>query len=291
MSRPRPFPVDSAEYPFADHWLERGGAAMHYVDEGAGTPVLMLHGNPAWSFLYREVVRGLEGRCRRLAPDYPGFGLSGHPPGYGYTPREHAGWVRALLDRLELERVVLVLHDWGGPIGLSLAVEEPERVAGLVVCNSWCWPPDLRMRAFSFAMGGVPHGKYLQLRRNFFARVVVPSAIHREERKRPEVLEAYTAPFPTPESRTGTWVFPRAIRASAEWVAGVERRLGVLREKPVEMVWGMRDPAFGREEYVEHWHRHFPGAPVDRIPDASHYVQEDAPERVVAAVERVLGRI
>jgi haloalkane dehalogenase len=90
VPRARKFEVDRAEYPFADRWLEREGSALHYVDEGSGPAVLMLHGNPTWSFLYRKVIKQLGGACRSIAPDYPGFGLSDHPPGYGYTPQEHA---------------------------------------------------------------------------------------------------------------------------------------------------------------------------------------------------------
>lgn len=133
----RSFSVDAHEYPFEDRWLERDGAIVHYVDHGRGPPVIFLHGNPTWSFLYRKVIRELPG-CRCIAPDYPGFGFSQAPAGYGYTPQEHAAWVRRLIDELRLERFILVVQDWGGPIGLSLAVEQAERVAGIVICNTWC---------------------------------------------------------------------------------------------------------------------------------------------------------
>jgi len=187
MPRTRKFEIDRAEYPFADRWLERGGSALHYLDEGSGPAVLMLHGNPTWSFLYRNVIKQLGGACRSIAPDYPGFGFSDHPPGYGYTPQEHAEWVRALIDAAGLERFVLVVQDWGGPIGLSIAVERPDAVVGLVILNTWAWPPDPRMAVFSLVMGG-PIGKYLHLRRNFFARKIVPSGIARAERRTPAIL-------------------------------------------------------------------------------------------------------
>lgn len=290
VPRTRKFEVDRAEYPFADRWLERGGSALHYVDEGSGPPVVMLHGNPTWSFLYRNVIKQLGGACRSIAPDYPGFGLSDHPPGYGYTPQEHAEWIHALIDDAGLKRFVLVLQDWGGPIGLSIAVERPEDVAGLVILNTWAWPPDPRMVVFSLIMGG-SIGKYLHLRRNFFARKIVPSGIARAERRTPAILKAYTDPFPTPASRTGTWVFPRAIRRSAAWLAEIERQLPRLRAKPVELVWAMKDVAFGREPIIQRWLSYFPGAPVDRLPEAKHYLQEDEPERVAAAVKRVVARI
>jgi haloalkane dehalogenase len=286
----RSFAVDANEYPFADFWFERHGVALHYLDQGEGMPVLMLHGNPTWSFLYRNIIRGLDGKCRCIAPDYPGFGYSEHPPQYGYTPVEHAQWVRALIDRLSLDPFVLVAQDWGGPIGLSIAVNAPDRIAGIVLCNTWCWPPLPNARLFSCIMGG-PLGKYLHLRHNFFARVMVPWGIHRRRAKTPAVRRAYTDPFPTSGSRIGTYVFPREIRKSSAWMKGIQDRLTALGAKPVEFVWSMKDPAFGKEYYIEKWRTYFPDAAVDRVWRASHYIQEDAPERIVAAVERILARI
>lgn len=288
-TRRRPFSVSQDQYPFSDHWFERDDAAIHYVDEGSGTPVLMLHGNPTWSYLYRHVIKELVGTCRCIAPDYPGFGFSEHPPGYGYTPQEHAAWVTALIDHLRLDGFILVVQDWGGPIGLSVAVDRPESVAGMVILNTWCWPPDWHLWSFSCVMGG-PLGKLLHLNRNFFARRMVPWGIARNDRKTPEVFKAYTDPFPTPQSRMGTYVFPRAIRKSATWLGSVEMKLPCLRGKPVEMVWAMKDPAFGKERYIQRWQGYFPDAAVDRVEDASHYLQEDCPDRVAAAVKRLLER-
>jgi haloalkane dehalogenase len=286
----RSFSVSEAAYPFQDHWFERDGVAMHYVDEGDGTPVLMLHGNPTWSFLYRDVIKGLTEACRCIAPDYPGFGFSEHPPGYGYTPQEHADWVTCLIDHLRLDPFILVVQDWGGPIGMSVAVDRPQSVTGLVILNTWTWPPDWNLWSFSCLMGG-PVGRYLHLRRNFFARRLVPWGIARKERKPPEVLRAYTDPFPTDKSRMGTYVFPRAIRKSASWLRSTEERLSRLCRRPVEMVWAMKDPAFGKESYIRRWQNHFPDAAVDRVQDASHYLQEDCPDRVAAAVRRLLDRV
>lgn len=286
----RRFPVNEMDYPFEDHWFEREGVAMHYLDEGEGIPILMLHGNPTWSFLYRDVIKQLRTDYRCIAPDYPGFGYSETPPDYHFTPQEHSEWIAALIDDLPLMRYVLVVQDWGGPIGLAAALKRPERLAGIVLLNTWAWKPDMAGWLFSHIMGGTP-AKYLHTHYNFFARRLVPAGISHEERKAPEILEAYTAPFPTPESRLGTWVFPWAISHSDAWLQGIEEGLESLRDKPVEMVWGMKDMAFGSERYIEHWHRYFPAAPVDRIPDASHYLQEDSPERVAEGVRRLLGQI
>lgn len=283
--------MDEREYPFESRWLERGGSAMHYVDVGKGRPVLMLHGNPTWSFLYRRVIRDLEGECRCIAPDYPGFGLSDHPEGYGYTPGEHARWVMELVDDLRLDGVVVVGQDWGGPIGLRTAVERSGRTAGLVMANTWCWAPDWRLRLFSRAMGGSTLGRWLQLEKNFFARRVVPLGIHRSERRTEAVLESYRRPFPDRESRRGTWAFPRAIRTFAGWLDATWRQAGGLDSLPVGLVWGMKDPALGREAYLDRWRERFRDASVDRVEDAGHYLQEDRPGRLASGIRRCLRRI
>ncbi len=290
VTRKRPFSVSESEYPFRDRWFERDGVSIHFVDEGKGTAVLMLGGNPTWSFLYRKVIKELSGKCRTIAPDYPGFGFSDHPPNYGYRPQEHAEWVKALIDHLNIGRFILVVQDWGGPIGLSIAVNRPSDVAGIVLCNTWCWPPFLNALIFSYIMGG-PIGKYLHLRHNFFARFIVPFGIFKRDVKTRNVLKAYTDQFPTPDSRIGTYVFPRQICKASSWLKRVEEDLSALQDKPVEIVWAMKDPVFGKEYYIKRWQSHFPDAHVDRIEDASHYLQEDSPERIASAVERLLESI
>jgi haloalkane dehalogenase len=284
----RPFVVDVSEYPFADHWFERDGAALHYVDEGAGLPVVLLHGNPTWSYLYRNVIKQLNGACRTIAPDYPGFGFSDHPPQFNYRPPTHAEWIRAFLDHLNLERFVLVIQDWGGPIGLSLAVEQPERVAGLVIANTWCWPlgGDVRLIAGLF---GSPVGKYFILQHNFFARQMIPLGLV-ASRHNAAVLQAYRAPFPTVESRRGTYVFPWALTHSDEWLTNIEAKLSRLSDKPVELVWGMQDPLLGRAAVIRRWQSHFPAARVERVAAASHFIQEDYPGLIADAVRRVLAQ-
>lgn len=282
----RPFEVRSSLYPFASRWFERSGTRIHYLDEGSGQPVLFLHGNPTWSFLFREVIRSLTPEYRCIAPDYPGFGFSSSPEGKGYTPREHTFWILKLLEALNLSSTVIVGHDWGGPIGLRLSVSTPLKLSGIVLCNTWCWAPDWWLGMFSRVMGG-RLGRLLIRRWNVFARWIVPMNIYRTKNRHPEVLEAYTRPFPTPESREPTWVFPRELLHSADWVEATRSRLDELGGPPVQLVWGMRDWALGYESYLRRWEAMFPDCGIDRVEDASHYVPEDRPERVAEAVRTV----
>jgi haloalkane dehalogenase len=272
--------------PFPPRWLRRDGAELHYVDEGRGMPVLMLHGNPTWSFLYRDVIRRLRNSFRCIAPDLPGFGYSRPPEGYGYTPQEHAAWVRVLLEELGLERFILAGQDWGGPIGLSQAVERPEQVEGLVLANTWCWPPFWDTRGFSLFMGSVL-GRWLTKRYNAFPRWILPLGMSRASRRNKSALRAYVRPFRDPEARLAVPELAKHIRGSADWLAGLEERLPVLGRVPMRLVWGMRDPIFGRQAYLQRWSAHFPRAGLDRVEGASHYMPEDAPERMAQGVRSV----
>ena len=167
------FTPDPDHYPFESRWFDSTVGPVHYVDEGAGPTVLLLHGNPDWSFLYRKIISALLPDVRCVAPDYPGFGLSCHPDGYGYTPGEHAEVVLELVDHLHLTDMVVMGQDWGGPIGMDVASRQPDRVKGLVMGNTWYWPVDTGpMAIFSRVMGSFPM-QWLILRRNFFVNPIM----------------------------------------------------------------------------------------------------------------------
>src|SRR5881398_1084864 len=225
--RPRPAWLPTDLYPFDSHFADVEGARVHYLDEGSGPPLLLLHGNPTWSFLYRELIKGLRGRYRCIAPDHPGFGLSRAAPGYGYTPREHAAVLEKLVLQLDLSEVTMMVQDWGGPIGFAVATRHPSRFAAFVIGNTWAWPKsDLGTQLFSRLLGG-PVGGYLILRRNFFVERIIPGNVKRRKLP-PAVMEAYRAPFPTPESRRPMHVFPREILGSRPFLAEIDERLAAL---------------------------------------------------------------
>jgi haloalkane dehalogenase len=278
----RPAWVPEALYPFEDRYAEIDGANVHYVDEGSGPPLLLLHGNPTWSFLYREIVRGLRDRYRCIAIDYPGFGLSTAPPGYGFTPAEHAGVVEQLVVQLDLRGVTMMVQDWGGPIGFSVATRHPDRFAAFVIGNTWGWPKsDPGTQVFARLLGG-PIGGYLILRRNAFVERIIPSNVKR--RTLPdEVMDAYRGPFPTPESRRPMHVFPREILGSRPLLGEIERGLPALRDRPALIVWPTRDVAF-RDPERRRWEELFPDHRTVTLEGAGHYIQEDAPEEIVAAI-------
>lgn len=281
-----PFDVDRTEYPFTSRWHEAEGARIHYLDEGSGSPVLLLHGNPTWSYLYRDVVRDLRGEARCVVPDYPGFGGSRAPEDYRFLPREHAARISRLVEHLGLRGAVLVGHDWGGPIGLSVVTEHPERFRAIVLCNTWCWAPDWMLWLFSVVLGG-SMGRYLCVHHNFFVRYLMPLGVTRW-RYRSAVPAAYRDPLRGPRRRRATWVFPRSIRTEVRWIRSVRERLGALRAPPVDLVVGEDDRVFGRPSVVQRWRKVYPTLSAHRVPGASHYLQEDRPEALTRVVRRRL---
>jgi haloalkane dehalogenase len=278
----RPTWIPERLYPFASRFAEAGGARVHYADEGEGPPLLLLHGNPTWSFLYRDVIRGLSDRFRCIAVDLPGFGLSQAPPGYGFTPAEHARVLERFVTRLDLTGVTMMVQDWGGPIGFAAASRHPGRFERFVIGNTWAWPKaDLGTQAFSRLLGG-PIGRRLIVQRNLFVERILPGGV-RLRRLPEEVMAAYRGPFPTPASRWPTAVFPREILGSRPFLAEVERGLGALRDRPVLLVWPTRDVAF-REPERRRWEAIFPDHRTVLLRGAGHYIQEDAPDAIVAAI-------
>jgi haloalkane dehalogenase len=286
----RSFQVSTAEYPFEDRWLSMRDGYIHYVDEGQGPTVLLLHGNPTWSYLYRHVICELRSTCRAIALDYPGFGYSKAPSGYRFTPQEHAEMLRDFIGILALKDLILVVQDWGGPIGLSYAVEHRDNLRGLVVMNSWAWEASVPQKLFSLVMGGWPLGYWLQTRRNFFATSIVPHGIYHKEKVVPSLRKAYIDPFPTIESRVPTWVFPRQIRRARRWLRELEARLSRLADLPAQILWGSQDePGFRKIEMMR-WQQHLRSHETEVLDDASHFIQEDRPDRITASIFRVLER-
>ena len=286
----RPFEVDPSEYPFKDRWLPYRDGYIHYIDEGQGPAVLLLHGNPTWSYVYRNIIKDLRGECRLIAPDYPGFGMSKAPSRYGFTPPEQSEAVAYLINNLELKNFVLVVQDWGGPIGINYAVRNRANLRGLVVMNTWAWQASFLQTIFSIAMGGWPIGYWLQTQKNYFAKSMLPDGIYHSEKVTESFRKAYTDPFPTPKSRKPTWIFPRQIRKARTWLADIEYKLPVLSDLPAQILWGTHDdPGFPLAD-MQKWQRYLKMNETETLDDASHTVQEDRPDRVVASIRRVLKR-
>ena len=271
-------------YPFASRWLDSSGGRVHYVDEGAGRPILMCHGNPTWSFLYRNVIRALRDRFRCVAIDMPGFGLSDRPPGYGYTPAEQAAVVGELIRALDLRDLIVLGHDWGGPIGLAAACADPQRVSGLVLGNTWFWPSDRRARVFSRVMSSRPLQRAI-LERNLFVERVLPAGVARTLSA--AEMEHYRAVQPTAAARVAVAELPRQIIAARPWLAelvtAVPRELGAKRAL---VTFPLRDVAFPAKSVLPRMRATFRDLEGVELQGAKHFFAEDAPGEVAAAIVR-----
>lgn len=286
------FIPDPGLYPFESRWFDSSRGRVHYVDEGSGPPILLCHGNPTWSFLYRDIIVALRDRFRCIAPDYLGFGLSARPAGFGYTIDEHARVMGEFVDHLGLgegpDGYLTMGQDWGGPISMAVAVERAERVRGIVLGNTWFWPTDvLTTKIFSRVMGSPPM-QWAILQRNFFVEQMIPAGT--EHRPTDAVMTHYRAVQPDPDARKGVARMPKELLAARPLLERLAREVPArLGAKPALFIWGMKDFAFRPGPSLPRMRATFPDHVVVELPTAKHFIQEDAPDRIAAAIVERFG--
>lgn len=283
--------LDLAAYPFVNRWVTLGPGRMHYVDEGQGRPILFVHGTPTWSFEYRHLIKALSGGRRTIAPDHFGFGLSDRPSGFPYTPDAHAAALAEFVSALDLRDITLVVHDFGGPIGLPLSLDDARRVSEVVIINTWMWSfeDDADMRRKASVAGSVV-GRFLYAYANFSLRVLAPSAYGDRRALTPAIHRQYLEVFRDREARvTVLHALARALLGSSAFYADLERRAPRLAELPVLILWGMKDSAFP-PRLLTRWQSLLPDATVVRLEQAGHWPHEEQPGQVIDAMTRWLLR-
>ena len=288
MAHIPPFQPDPRLFPFESKWLDSAVGPVHYIDEGVGDPILFLHGNPTWSFLYRGIVIRLRKSFRCIAMDYPGFGLSVHPENYGYTPAEHAEVVGELVRSLDLRDLIIMGQDWGGPVGMRVALDEIARLRGLVMGNTWYWPLDAwQLKAFAYVMGSAPMQTQI-LKRNLFVEKLMPLGVKFPLAE--EVMRHYREALPTPKSRIGVAELPRQLLEAGLWLGDLADQVAEkLANVPLLLVWGIGDILYPRT-FMERFREDFRLAAVHRL-DAKHFIQEDAPGEIAEAIEGFLSGV
>lgn len=267
------------EYPFASHWIEVDGGRMHYVDEGPkdGTPLLMVHGNPTWSFFYRQLIKAFSSEYRCVALDHIGCGLSDKPQDWRYDLVGHIQNLERLVLELDLREITLVVHDWGGPIGLGFARRHPERIARLVIMNTAAFVGPMPL---SLRVGRMPAlGPFLIRRLNAFAGLAPRLAVVRPLSK--AARAGYALPYRRAADRVAIARFVQDIPLSPEdpsWreLETIEDSLERYRALSACIVWGERDFVFTPWFRAE-WQRKLPPAAVCTIVDAGHWLLEDEP--------------
>jgi haloalkane dehalogenase len=276
--------LDRTLYPFVPRSFQTPDGVLRYIDEGEASPVVLVHGTPSWSFEWRAMVAALRATRRVLAPDHLGFGLSDKPAAAPYRPEDHARRLLAWFDHLDLREVTLVVHDFGGPIGLPLALQRSERIKAVVVLNSWLWPlgGDPRAARISRLVGSA-FGSFLYRQLNGSPRWLLPSAFADKRTLRKAVHRQYLAPFASRAERDAPWVLGRELTGSDAFYAQLWAQRAALADKPLTLVWGERDPMFGAAELAR-WSEAFPHARVVRLANAGHFPQEEAPEEVTRVI-------
>jgi len=272
------------DFPFAPRYVEVGGLRTHYLDEGMGEPILLLHGEPTWSFLYRSMIPPLRARFRCVAPDYVGFGRSDKLTDVSaYTFAFHSDWLERFVDGLGLADLTLVVQDWGGPLGLRYATRHPDRVTRLVVLNTGLMsgeaetlsPGLLKWREYALRTPDLPVGQ-----------VIRRSAVDRE-RISPAIVAAYDAPFATLESKAGPRAFPALIPTTPEAPGASEMRetREALRSwrKPALICFSDSDPVFS-PAVGRAFADLIPAARFSSIAGAGHFLQEEKGPEIAAKI-------
>jgi len=300
MFKRKPIDLESFRhlYPFKSHYLNLNGLKYHYVDEGSGQPVVMVHGNPTWSFYFRDLIKALSGQYRVIAPDHIGCGLSDKPDSktYDYKLKSRVDDLESLIENLKIkEKISLVLHDWGGFIGMAYALRHPERIGRFVLMNTAAFlPPEgkpiptilimirrlrllamLAVQGFNlFALGALFINSYKGLSKDVKAGLI--------------------APYNCWQNRIATLKFVQDIHLTENnpsygVVKQVDIKMKLFLNLPILICWGKHDFVFGLD-YLKEWQRRFPDADAHIFPEAGHYVLEDVPEKIIPLTREFLQK-
>ena len=267
--------LNTNEYPFKHHYFKVNDTTMHYVDEGEGEVLLFVHGTPSWSFEFRNVIKFLSKKYRCIAIDHIGFGLSEKPAKYDYTVQNHTASLLKLVTHLQLNQFTMLVHDFGGIIGLAAAEQIPEKIKGLVILNTWCRsiqdePEYKKMKMIL----GSPLVPLLYRYLNFSAKYILPAAFGERSRLTPEIHQHFLRPFSKVSERNGTIAFAKSLLRDQDYYASVGEKLSILKDNPVLIIWGMKDE-FITEKHLLWMQEQFPGSKVVRYDDAGHFVLEE----------------
>lgn len=279
--------LNTSEYPFQSHWFSVGKHRMHYLDEGKGDCILFVHGTPSWSFDFRNIIKSLRNHYRCIAADHIGFGLSDKPADYDYTIQQHCNTLQNFILEKQLKDITLVVHDFGGPIGLHFAIKHPERIKRIVILNSWMWSSEgekdyLKLKKVLRS----PVLPFLYKYFNFSARFILPKSFGNN--KLPVALRAqYTRPFNNCRERYGTIAFAQSLLNDQQWFESLWQSKETIAQKPVLFIWGMKDPVI-RPHYLAKFQSGFPRSISLELHGCGHFPQEEQPVEVSDAIQKFI---
>lgn len=281
ISAQNPNWLDRIEYPFKSNYFQLPVGKMHYLDEGEGDAIVMVHGNPGWSFEFRNIVKEMSKTHRCIVPDHIGFGLSDKPYEWDYLPENQAKNFELFLDSLNLKNITIVVNDWGGPIGLSYALKHPENIKKIVIMNTWMWSmkKDWYFQAFSGFMGGAI-GRFLIKKYNFFGKSIVKMAVGDYKKMGKHIHKHYYEHLETKKDRKACYVFPKQIIGSSKWLDSLWQQKDKINNIPTTIIWGMKDIAF-REQELNYWIDNWNNPKVIKLAETGHFPQEETPSIVI----------
>lgn len=279
--------LDRNEYPFTLRRFTADGISQNYIDEGQGQPIVFVHGTPSWSFDYRQLIKQLSSKYRCLALDHVGFGLSDKPEQYDYSPQQHSRRLEQWLTHLGVKNFTLVVHDFGGVIGLNYALKQPENIKDIVVFNSWMWSSESEPEYIKFRkILKSPLLPFLYRWLNFSAWYLLPKSFGKHKINK-HIHQHYTKPFGKRSERNGTLAFARSLLNDQTWFEELWQQRQRLADKRFLFVWGMMD-AFILPKYLDKFASGFPLHTIVKLPDAGHFPQEEAPAEVGKVMEQWL---
>jgi pimeloyl-ACP methyl ester carboxylesterase len=279
--------LNKQEYPFASKWFDVNGHKLHYVDEGKGETILFVHGTPSWSFEYRHLIKAFSPTCRCVAPDHIGFGLSEKPVAYDYSTLNHSRTLEHLVLSLGLNDITLVVHDFGGPIGLNVAIKHPGLIKRIVILNSWLWDSSTDPEFIKLSrILRSPLLPFLYRYLNFSARYLLPKSFG-EQPLGKKLLKQYTKPFSSASEREGPLAFARSLLNDQEWFGELWSNRERINTKPALLVWGMKDKVL-KPAMLDRFANGFAGAKVVKLETCGHFPQEEQAQDVVKALREFL---
>lgn len=277
--------LDKSEYPFKSNYFEINGHKLHYIDEGQGEVLLFVHGTPSWSFDFRHIIQDLKNSFRCIAIDHIGFGLSDKPEHYDYSTINHSRTLEKFIIEKQLQDITLVVHDFGGPIGLNFAIHHRERIKNLIILNSWLWSskadPDFIKLSKILRSPLLP---FLYRYLNFSPRFILPQSFG-DKKISSKTLKNYTKPFSKPSERNGALALAKSLLNDQDWFEELWNKRQTISSKPTLFIWGMKDPVI-KPHNLEKFQSGFTNYTIIKLETSGHFPQEEEAVEVASGIRK-----
>lgn len=279
--------LDTTLYPFENKFTQLEAGKMHYIDEGQGDIILFIHGTPTWSFIYRDYISSLSKKYRCIAIDHIGYGLSEKPENFNGTPQNHSQNLTEFIEKLNLENITIVVHDFGGSIGLSSAIKNHNKIKQVVLFNTWLWKTKDNkevQKIDKILNSGI--GKFMYLNLNFSPKYLLKKGFYNKKNLSKNIHKQYIKPFPNKISRLALLQMGKSLLGSSDWYEEQWNNLDKIEQKPFLILWGTKDE-FLTTDYLEKWKNKLPNAIVNEF-KCGHFIQEEKTNETIQEIEKFM---